>query len=444
MKHTKCAVLLALVLSIILSIGCSSAGDPVAPQDNQVPSVRGNAAEGRVIWDAFRVGVNPVDGTTIILPMRDTDFHANVTAFMKPPHCYDCVQIVGSSFYPSAHEWHLTVKLKNPTIMAGYDVRGLVYNLGTKFLKNPDGFMNIYLSQDMDFKAFAKADPERGFWPSATNQAKYVFHFPSGSNWAFVDYIIDASWPGNCKEPIIEDVHFPKYVNNGFGAATLTATVFDHQDAFFAVFADLSSIGGPPNMPLFDDGEHGDKDPEDGIYGVNGIIAHGEDGQEYKITIYAFDIGLNYGWNSTRVTISGALSEPPVIDYITNSRTTAAVGSPTEKVTFECFAHDPDPGDELQYYWSCEGGDFDDVFGKTVVWTPADTVGSYYINCEVTDGKVGFDDMDSDKIRVTQYPVKLPVPAPDFTCEKLLTSGTFTLSTYKPGNVILITFWAVT
>ncbi len=443
MKQPNILGVCVIIFFLLLAIGCSSSGNPVAPQETpEIP--RDSSGTGHGIWYAFRVGLNPADGTASILPARDAEFHANITAFVKPPHCWGCVKIVGSSYYPGAEEWHLTVQVENGTIMAGYDVRGLGYGLGNKYVKNPDGFMNLYLSQDMDFKAFAKNDPVRGFWPGVTHQEKYVFHYPNGTSWASVDYIIDASWPGNCKEPIIEDIDFPTYLSNGYGNATLTVTAFDHQDPFFAVFADLSPIGGPPNMPMFDDGAHGDGDPDDGVYGITGIIAHGEDGQEYKINVYAYDFGFNYGWNGTRCWISGALSEPPVIDDITINRTTVTAGSSTEKISLECFAHDPDIGDELEYYWSCEGGDFDNIFGSTTQWSSPDTPGPYYINCEVTDGKGGFDDMDSDKIRVTQYSIKTPAPAPNFSCEKAVGGGSFSLSSYKPGNVVLITFWAVT
>jgi len=435
-------LLLAMLMFGLFALGCSTVDNPVTPQDNSVVSAVNDADNNRVIWDTFRVGFNPADGTAVIMENRDADVHVNVTSFVKPPQCIDCMKIIGSSYIPAQQEWHLTVQIKNPTIMAGRDVRGLVYNLGNKYLKNADGFMNAYLQQDMQFKAFAKADPVRGFWPYAINHEIYNFHFPPGDNFAFVDYIIDASWPTNCKEPIIENISFPERMENGIDVSDLTVEAFDHQGEFFVVFADLTPIGGEP-MALFDDGVHGDGEMDDGVFGIEAIKPVALPGV-YTINMYAYDIGMLYGWNSFRVEVYGDIVNPPVIDEITMSRTTVLKGSTTETISLECVAHDPDPGDEIEYEWSCTGGSFTDDEGPTAVWKSPSSTGKFYVNCEVTDGHGGYDDMDSGKIRVTKYAVLNPAQASGFTSNDLFTGDTFTLSDYTPGNVVLLDFWLTT
>lgn len=441
MARTAIPLLVMFALTIF-ALGCSTGNDPVAPQDNSAAMTQEDVTENRIIWSTFRVGFNPADGTAIIVPTREPDIHVNVTSFVKPPQCPDCVIIAGNSYFPGLQEWHLTVQLKNPSIKAGYDVRGLVYNLGKKYIKNPDGFMNLYLGQDMQFKAFAKADPVRAFWPGAVNSETYIFHFPTGGNWAFVDYIIDASWPGNCPEPIMENVSFPERMENGIDVSDLTVQAFDHQGEFFVVFADLTPIGGEPTA-MFDDGVHGDGDPEDGVYGIADVVASAQPGV-YTINMWAFDVNMNYGWNSFRVEVFGEFINPPVIDEIIMSRTTCYKSSSTEKITLECVAHDPD-FDELQYTWTSTGGSFDDDEGPVAVWKAPAGVGKYYVNCEVTDGKGGYDDMDSGKIRVTKYAVLNPAEAYDFHVEDLFSSGSyFNLSDYTPGNVVMLNFWLTT
>ena len=298
----RTAILLLVMFAFtIFTLGCSTGNDPVAPQDNSAAMTQENATENRVVWSTFRVGFNPADGTAIIVPTRESDKHVNVTSFVKPPQCSDCMKIAGSSYFPGLQEWHLTVKLKNPSNLAGRDVRGLVYNLGDKYIKNPDGFMNLYLGQDMQFKAFAKADPVRAFWPGAVNFETYIFHFPPGDNWAFVDYIIDTSWPGNCQEPIIEDISYPEKMQNGLDVSDLTVRGFDHQPEFFVIFADLTPIGGEPTA-MFDDGVHGDGDPEDGVFGIADVVASAPPGV-YTINMWAYDVKMNYGWNSFRTLV---------------------------------------------------------------------------------------------------------------------------------------------
>jgi hypothetical protein len=432
-----------MVIFTFLLFGCSSGVDaPVIPDPIPV-SNQAQSNNGRIIWGVYKLAFSPDDDTVLVLPNRELEKHFNVTEFVKPPYCGDCVKVVGSYKNPPAKEWTIGVMLKNPTIMAGRDVRGLVRNVGNKWLKNADGYMNIYYMQDMSFKAFAKLDPKRVFYPLTEDQQNYVFHFPPGSNWMFIDYIVDTSWPGNCQEPIIENISFPTEIDNGPIDTPLTVTAFDHQadqGDIFAVLADLSPIGGDPNTILNDDGQSGDGDAEDGVYGVKDIIANAPSG-EYTIRIWAFDLGGHNGFNSFRVTLAGSTNDDPIIDEITASRTTCLRNSNIEKVTLQCIAHDPNL-DELEYEWSADAGTFDDKYSPTTTWKAPSTVDKYYITCTVTDGKGGFAEGQSPKIRVTKYEVL--GPAPNFTCQRNLNSTSFKLSDYCPDRVVLQNFWATT
>lgn len=436
--HLRISLLLMVIVASLIAFGCSSAVDTPAQPGLTTPTERTPSQDGRLIWGVYQLAFNPADGTVTVTPNRELEKHFNVTQFVKPPACYDCVKIVGSYYNPSAQEWTLGVLLKNPTIMAGYDVRGLVRNAGNKWLKNADGFMNNYYMQDMSFKAFNRTDPARVFWPLTTSQENYIFHFPPGSNWVMVDYIIDTSWPGNCQEPIIEDVSFQTLIENGHVDTPLTVRAFDHQGDFFVVQADLSPIGGSPNTPLFDDGQHGDGNTDDGIYGANDFLVNAPPG-DYAFNIWAFDSGMNHGWNSWHVTLTGTANLDPIIDKITISRTTCLKNSSSEKVTVNCVAHDPNL-DSLSYHWSSTMGTFDNSNSQTTQWKAPSTTGKYYLTCEVTDGKGGLAQGQSPKVRVTKY--ESMGAGPDFTCQRVIGSGSFKLSDYCPGKVVMLNFWA--
>ena len=436
MEHFRIPLLLGVIVALMVIIGCSGAADTTQPVVN-APTERTSSSDGRVIWGVYSLAFSPADGTVAIAPNRELEKHYNVTQFVQPPNCYDCVQIVGSIYNPPAQEWTLGVLLRNPNIMPGYDVRGLVGNVGNKWLKNADGFMNIYESQDMSYRAFNRTDPARVFWPLTTSQENFVFHFPPGSNWNFVDYIVDASWPGNCKEPLIEDVSFQTYVHNGVITQPLTVRGLDHQGDFFVIQADLTALGGG-NVALFDDGQHGDGSMDDGIFGTEDIGFNASPG-DYVFNIYGFDAGMNYGWNSWHLTLTGVANKPPDIDDITLSRTTVTKGSSSEKVTATCNASDPD-NDDLNYHWTAEAGVFTNPELQVAEWKAPNVVGKYALTCEVTDGKGGSDQADSRNVCVTKYTVI--DEAPDFTVPRVVGSGEFSLTDYCPGMVILLNYWA--
>lgn len=440
MKYSKIALSVIILLSGLLYLGCSGMLDNATYPHAILQSDGITSTEGRVIWSICQINFDPATSTANITPGRKTEFHANVTDYVKPPNCPDCVKIVGSQYKPALQQWSLDIQLKNPTALTGYDVRGLVFNLGDKYLKNPDGFMKTYLGQDIHFKAFGKIDPQRAFPPSMTYIENYIFHFPTGNNWNTVDYIVDASWPGNAKEPIIEDVTFPESILNGIDVVDLTVKAFDHQDDPITVTVDLSSIGGSANEPLYDDGMHNDGDAGDDTFGATGISADAAE-DLYEIIIKADDSTLKTGWNSFRVKVVEPGNHDPVIDEITMSRTTCLKGSTTEIVSLQCFAHDDDL-DDLEYHWAATHGELSNDYGETTEWTPPDEVGKFVVSCEVTDGMGGSTEGDSDPIRVTNYFILQPEPAPGFTCEKLLEYGFFDLSDYTPGGVAVVNFWS--
>ncbi len=437
MRITSALPLAALIAVGILIMGCSSAADgPMDPPGIDAPRIASDA--GRIIWGVYRITFDTQSGIVEITPNRGGEFHADVTAFVVPPACFDCVEIIGSQYKPALKQWSIGILLKNPSPITGYDVRGLVYGLGEKYLKNPDGFMTNYLSQDIQFEAFAKDEPNRAFGPGASYDATYVFHFPGGSNWNSIDYIVDASWPGNCKEPVIEDVVFPGSIIDDGAPSTLTVRAFDHLGDAFNVSADFSQIGGSTDEPLYDDGAHGDGYAGDAIFGATGIVADCAPG-EYEITIRAVDSGSKQGWNSCRVEVEG-MNHDPVISEITASRTTCEKGNDEEYVALSCIADDQDD-DELEYLWSCIAGEFSDEHAPSTDWFPPDEVGKFAIGCHVSDGNGGVADGDGGLIRVTQYFVTNPAPAADFVCERVLEDSSFSKSDYNPADVAVVHFW---
>lgn len=72
----------------------------------------------------------------------------------------------------------------------------------------------------------------------------------------------------------------------------------------------------------------------------------------------------------------------PVIDALT---TTALEVSPEQSVVLNVNAHDEDRDDTLSYFWTAQGGNFDQARNPSVVWTAPQTEGSYRLTITVSD-----------------------------------------------------------
>ncbi len=136
---------------------------------------------------------------------------------------------------------------------------------------------------------------------------------------------------------------------------------------------------------------------------------------------------------------------PPVVDSIEMSRTTTLKGSAAEAITFTCNAHDPNVGDSLTYEWTGPpGGVFDVDDEAIVVWTSPDAVGHETVTCRVYDDFGAWDEMDSDTIRVTQYPTTLSEapPALMWELQTIFDTTTYSLADYD-GMVVYMNFWQI-
>jgi len=169
---------------------------------------------------------------------------------------------------------------------------------------------------------------------------------------------------------------------------------------------------------------------------------------EYDIMLRVVDDDGAEDFLDTPIHISVLWTDnaPPVVDSILMSRTTTKMNTPAEAITFTCNAHDPNVGDNLTYHWTCASGSFDVDNQQVVHWTAPNQVGHFYVTCRVYDSFNAWDEMQSDMIRVTQYPTSLATAPPAFmwTLETVWNSNTNSLSTFVPGNVVYMNFWQTT
>jgi len=247
------------VLALIFSTGCSGGKNIVSPEleasYGSAPS--GVSDGGRVIWAVFDFLIDPDTLDVQIIPPREASPHYNVTSFLLPPNCSDCVKIgiIGIDF--ATHTYNIKVKLRNPTALDGYDVRGTLrfFSFDNRELVNPDDYTKVFddsTPADINpFKVFAKTEPLRKFAAGASWSEQFDIRFPPPTNF-LVNYVVDASWPANQREPyeITDQSADGELDQVGLNEVTVSCNVRDWQNDVEYVRLDLSPLGFPGEVDM--------------------------------------------------------------------------------------------------------------------------------------------------------------------------------------------------
>lgn len=432
-----------LALSAIVAFACSSTA-PTVPANSINLSSQTAYSSDRVIWGVFDMALDAEAGTAQIRWNREVEAHFNVTAWVQPPNCYDCVKVTDSSYNPATSRFYVQVAFKNPTNKTGYDVRGVISDPGgSKFLVNPDGVTSVWGSP-MQFKAI-NVNPGRAFGPYQVHGRMFEFYFPPGEKFANLKYIIDASLPGNVTEPCVENGYSDPVVNNNFSTTFIRCWVWDHQNDLATVVADLMPLGGSPMTPMYDDGLHSDGAAGDKVFGIKDIKT-GVPVGIYMINIYPMDSKGNMGWGQVAVTVqktTGGDNQPPIIQSVTSDRTTANGGA-NEKIKITVTAVDPN-GDPISYQFQ-GSGTFSGQTDNFVYWKPSSTsTGPQNITCKVLDTKGG-EDTEIIKLWSTNLSIvqggtnQGKIPSGSLPCAKPDT--TISMADDFKGKVVYCNYWA--
>ncbi len=249
-------VLLTMTIAFIFFLtGCAQVGgNPTFPVglptgDTGITGPGSSAGQlsNRALWGVWDIVFDPDSGTVTTQPDRQLKVHFDVTEYILPPSCLDCIQIIQNSWNPVTKIIDIDVTLRNPFPVPGYDVRGIYYtnDYGHELL-NPDAWVSIWDIPGGDdinpFITFAKTVPNRMFDEGAEYTENYVLYLP---DFLAIKYAVDASWPDNCEEPyeIIPPSETPAFDENGYEIAKFDITVKDWQEDDLKVTIDASELG---------------------------------------------------------------------------------------------------------------------------------------------------------------------------------------------------------
>ncbi len=264
--------LIILIVAMFL-LGCSGTGiNPVTPTDNpgevipvytpdEPDPVREPVSE-RVLWGLWNITCELGEMKFDVEPVRNLQAHYNITNMIVPPACDDCFSIAVNSFDPVTRILDADVSLRNPTPIGGKDVRGILHtNDYGHLITNPDDWTAYWDMPGGDtinpFIAYSKDDPNRVFPGNTELTENYLVYIPKPPAYFAITFAVDASWPGNCKEPysienFIQDG--PLYPVDG-SSCNIYVDVLDWQDDVDAVQISVPEITGTDFVDMsFDSG----------------------------------------------------------------------------------------------------------------------------------------------------------------------------------------------
>jgi len=252
MNIRYCFPILVVIAGFVLS--CSGSGNPVqidtrGDLPKPLDYLQTNPGDNTIILGAWEIYIDLESGTVDAVPLRTAEVHVNVTPWLTPPKCYDCFLAKNLIYDPDTKIFSIDIGFKNPTNLTGFDIRGIVTQFGFMELLNPDGWTELFplIPGDRNpFVAYKTGIGQREF-PGQTKQYEnLVIYNPNFPTIPPFKYVVEASWPDNCKEPyeIIPVGVSGNLYADGSNSPLLQVYARDWQDNIESVIVDLSPIGG--------------------------------------------------------------------------------------------------------------------------------------------------------------------------------------------------------
>jgi len=248
---------LFILLTVLLITGCASSPEnpssPPLDNTNEMVLTGESVESSHVPWGFWTISIDRKNFTVNVNPDRNARMHFDITSTVLPPNCHDCLELSVNSYNPDTQIVNVDVTLRNPTILAGRDVRGIFYTDDEyRLLLNPDdwtGLWDIPGGEEINpFKAFAKGVSSRIFAAGESYTENYRIHM---THWENVRFAVDASWPENCEEPYEIDDFEHGYLSQDAGVSCVVdVVVHDWLDDTNEVRLWAPEITGTEFLPL--------------------------------------------------------------------------------------------------------------------------------------------------------------------------------------------------
>lgn len=203
----KLYVLFACIAVLVFfSLGCSSSThNPVTPQDSKPGSDTNSLSGTDQLLGLWNLSFDEKTLVFQIEPIRASQAHMNITEFLLPPICEDCLEINVINFDPITRIVEAEITLTNPYEITGYDVRGIVYTdeAGHRLLNDDawTGYFDLPGGQIINpFIFFDKWYTDHSFPPLDVQAEIFEIYLPPLPHDP-LQYAVTVSYPDNCDEP---------------------------------------------------------------------------------------------------------------------------------------------------------------------------------------------------------------------------------------------------
>lgn len=254
--------LLLTSLTVTLTVGCSHGSKtlPVAPPLDDFQITGSGNMDGHFFWGVFEAYIDYETLDISWQAKRDAEFHVDITQFLLPPFCPECLQLQILSFDPDLSLINLRVSITNPTALTAFDTRGIFYLKESQQFLDADNYTDLFdIPGDLarnPFVAFSKDTPKRAFKAHQTYIATYRLILPPGSG--PVAFSFETSFPGNCEEPYEMEIFKPIDFLGTVASYSekIQVEVKDWQNDIAFVQLDLSSMGAVAPVDLVKVGDY--------------------------------------------------------------------------------------------------------------------------------------------------------------------------------------------
>jgi len=246
--------ILICLFGLFLITACSGSGQGLTVSPGLDPDGLESHSAGnqpRCILAAGRIAFDFQNLTAEFVPLRSAEKHWNVTPMLNPPKCGDCVKITVVEFKPSEKYVKVSIALENPTVLTGYDVRGIAMTDDPDVrLTNADAYTSLWDDGGAvtinPFRAYWTGASDRTFEGSGTDIRDYEFNYKQISGLLNAVLIVDASWQGHAEEPydIVDQTYSGELTTYSSSSITVNCTALDWQGDVSTVSLDLSELGG--------------------------------------------------------------------------------------------------------------------------------------------------------------------------------------------------------